>query len=125
MRTRLTTATSSIRGPNNRAYDLPADQQLLTALGEIHARRCTPCHTPQDVTRADWIDLRNPEQSLFLSAPLSTTSIGRKCPQPPYADEHDVDYQAVRQLVDDAVKRAWSSPRRDLQGLLSESDVAQ
>ncbi len=124
MRTHRTTATSSTRGPNSQPYDLPADQQLLTTIGEIHARRCTPCHTSQEVTRADWIDLQQPERSLFLAAPLSTTTTGRKCAQPPYADEHDDDYQAVRQLVDDAVKKAWSAPRRDLQGLLSESDVA-
>jgi hypothetical protein len=69
------------------------------------------------VTRADWIDLRQPERSRFLAAPLATTATGRKCAQPPYADEHDVDYQAVRQLIEDAVKKAWTVPRRDLQGL--------
>ncbi|MHB8974265.1 MAG: HzsA-related protein [Pirellulaceae bacterium] len=106
--------------PAQQPYDLPADQQLLTTIGEIHTRRCTPCHTSQEVTRADWIDLQRPERSRFLTAPLATTSTGGKCTQPPYVDENDVDYLAVRQLIEDAVRKAWTAPRRDLQSLLED-----
>ena len=73
------------------------------------------------MTRSDWIDLRRPERSLFLTAPLAKTREGRKCAQPPYADATDADYQAVLKLVDEAVKKAWSAPRRDLLGLLPEA----
>jgi hypothetical protein len=37
------------------------------------------------------------------------------------AEATDEDYQAVLNLVDHAVKRAWSAPRRDLLGLLPEA----
>ncbi|MHB8955516.1 MAG: HzsA-related protein [Pirellulaceae bacterium] len=106
-------------------YDLPADQQLLAAIGEVHSRRCTPCHTSEEVTRADWIDLGQPKRSLFLAAPLATASTGRRCAHPPYADQQDADYQVVCQLVDDAVKKAWSAPRRDLEGLLPDRAATQ
>lgn len=104
--------------PEKPAYDLPADEQLLDAIATIHARRCTPCHTSQDVTRADWIDLRQPERSLFLAAPVTGDTGGRKCSKPPYADVYDHDYRTVLKLVNDAVKRAWAAPRRDLEALL-------
>ena len=73
------------------------------------------------MTRADLIDLRRRERSLFLAAPLAQTRDGRKCARPPYPDATDADYQAVLELVDQAVKKAWSAPRRDLLGLLPES----
>ncbi len=109
------------------SYDLPADPQLSGTLHEIHQRRCTPCHTADEVTRTDWIDLRQPAESLFLSAPLSdatpsTATTGRRCAKPPYADTDDVDYQAALRSVSEAVQRAWAAPRRDLRGLLPQSD---
>ena len=104
--------------PEKPAYDLPADEQLLGAIETIHTRRCTPCHTSAEVTRADWIDLRRPDLSLFVAAPLATAGADRKCSDPPYADANDADYRAVLKLVDDAVKRAWAAPRRDIEALL-------
>jgi hypothetical protein len=107
--------------PDQPPYNLPADRELLGAIEAVHARRCASCHKAQEVTRADWIDLCRPERSLFLAAPLAKTGAGRKCAQPPYADAADADYQAVLKLVDQAVKKAWSAPRRDLLGLLPEA----
>ena len=73
------------------------------------------------MTRPDWIDLRQPQESRFLVAPLAKEAGGRgKCVQPVYRDQHDPDYQAVRQLVETAVQRAWANPRRDLKALRSE-----
>jgi mono/diheme cytochrome c family protein len=102
--------------PEKPAYDLPADAELLARLRGIHSRRCTPCHQASTVTRPDWIDLGRPERSLFLAAPLGTTSEGRRCAKPPYADATDPDYRAALKLVQEAVRRAWSAPRRDLLG---------
>ncbi len=101
-------------------YDLPADKQLMGAIANIHARRCTPCHTAQEVTRADWIDLQKPERSRFLTVPSAAVDSGSKCSTPPYADALDPDYLAVKKLVEDAVQKAWSAPRRDLLGVLSD-----
>ena len=111
--------------PAQPPYNLPADRELLGAIEAVHTRRCASCHPPQEVTRADWIDLHRPERSLFLAAPMAKTSAGRKCAQPPYADATDADYQAVLKLVDEAVKKAWSAPRRDLLGQLPETPQAQ
>jgi hypothetical protein len=104
--------------PEHPSYDLAADTSLVESIGAVHARRCAPCHAAADVTRVDWIDLQTPDRSLFLSAPLATTTDGRKCAQPPYAGAEDADYQLVRRLVGDAVVKAWAFPRRDLLGLL-------
>ncbi len=107
--------------PEKPAYDLPADEQLLDAIATIHARRCMPCHTSEEVTRADWIDLRQPERSLFLAAPMAGDTGARKCEKPPYADLNDPDYRTVLKLVTDAVKTAWASPRRDLEAILDST----
>ncbi len=99
------------------AYDLAADKTLFDAIAAVHTRRCTPCHTSDDVTRADWIDLRQPERSLFLTAPLAGDVGGHKCEKSIYANVTDPDYGAVLKLVNDAVVRAWAEPRRDLKAL--------
>ena len=99
-------------------YDLPRDVQLTSQIAAVHARRCVACHPAAAVSRADWIDLRQPEHSLFLAAPLAKASGGLgKCRPEVYRTTSDPDYQAVRALVDAAVKKAWAQPRRDLRAL--------
>ena len=70
------------------------------------------------MTRADWIDLRQPERSLFLAAAVAGNTGDRKCLKPPYADVQDEDYRTVLKLVNDAVNKARANPRRDLGALL-------
>jgi mono/diheme cytochrome c family protein len=96
-------------------YDLPADRDLTAKLTQIHARRCAGCHKSDEVTRPYWIDLRRPERSLFLVAPLAREAGGSaKCGQGPYKSADDEDYKAVLSLVRSAVQKAWASPRRDV-----------
>jgi len=96
-------------------YDLPGDRKLVEQLSALHAKRCAACHKPKEVSRTDWIDVRRPEQSLFLTAPLADTAGGTaKCREIVYRDRRDEGYQAVLQLAQSAVDRAWSHPRRDL-----------
>jgi hypothetical protein len=105
--------------PAEPAYDLAADQQLAANLGKIHARRCSPCHTPADVTRLDWIDPRDACHSLLLTAPLSRPPDGRRhCSPVVYRNTTDPDYQTVLKLLEQALDRAWSHPRRDMASLL-------
>jgi hypothetical protein len=100
------------------AYDLAADGKLRESLLAIHAKRCAPCHQPDEVTRLDWIDIRRPARSLFLSAPLSAEAGGQgQCRPAIYATTEDADYQAALKLVIDAVEETWSRPRRDVQSL--------
>ncbi len=107
--------------PEKPPYDLPADRNLLGKLSAVHARRCGPCHKPDEVSRPDWIDLRQPHKSLFLTAPLAKESGGTgKCSRPVYKTPTDPDYQTLRGLVETAVQRTWQSPRRDLQALVDE-----
>lgn len=104
------------------AYDLAADLELRGALRAIHERRCAGCHRADEVTRLDWIDLRDAERSLFLAAPLARGSGGDgKCAEATYADRLDADYRKVRDLVRGAVQRAWERPRRDLVSMGSEN----
>jgi hypothetical protein len=74
------------------------------------------------LSRADWIDLREPGRSLFLAAPLATESGGlQKCKQAIYEGVDDPDYRTVFQLVESAVAKAWENPRRDLMALVNPS----
>lgn len=96
-------------------YDLPGDRTLLEKIAAVHARRCGECHQPAEITRADWIDLRQPETSRFLAAPLGRESSGtRPCGRAVYADQNDPDYVAVLDWVRTAVREAWERPRRDV-----------
>ena len=101
--------------PPRPAYDLAADHELLAQIQARHQERCAGCHDPTEISRLDWINLRQPDRSLFLAAPLSSDQGGNgRCPGGTYAAATDCDYQAMCQLVTDAVERAWSAPRRDL-----------
>lgn len=103
-------------------YDLAADQELRQKLLAVHRRRCGECHRPEEVTRLDWIDIHNPDNSLFLTAPLSKLAGGRsRCRPEIYSSLEDPDYAAVRKLVRDAVRQTWARPRRDVQSLLPET----
>ena len=104
--------------PKNPPYDMPADKELQKTVLEVHQKRCAECHTANDISRLDWIDLNAPEKSRFLAAPLSGTKH-----KAVYASQSDPDYAMLRQVVDDAVKKAWQYPRRDLETLLEQKKV--
>jgi mono/diheme cytochrome c family protein len=96
-------------------YDLPADRELAGKVAAVHAKRCATCHNPTDVTRLDWVSLREPQRTLFLSAPLAKEAGGlARCKQPTYKDAADGDYQALLGDLKAAVQKAWSFPRRDV-----------
>jgi hypothetical protein len=100
-------------------YDLAADRELSAKLAAAHAKRCATCHQGADVSRLDWIDVRRPEASLFLTAPLAKTAGGLgKCKPEVYTDRTDADYAAVEALVKAAVKRAYEQPRRDVRAVV-------
>ncbi len=101
-----------------KAYDIATDKELTRQITAVHERRCAPCHKSAEVTRIDWIDLRQPEHSLFLRAPLNKSAGGaQRCQGTVYGDTTDPDYQSLRNLVAAAVQKAWDFPRRDLQAL--------
>jgi hypothetical protein len=103
---------------SEKTYDIVTDKALVQQITAVHERRCAPCHKTAEVTRLDWIDLRQPERSLFLCAPLSKSAGGaQKCRGEVYADANDPDYRSVCGLVSAAAKKAWAFPRRDLQVL--------
>lgn len=96
-------------------YDLWADMKLAAQINEIHTRRCMECHKPNEITRLDWIDLRSPDRSLFLTAPLAKEVGGTgKCKKAVYATKQDPDYLAIQSILELAVKKALAAPRRDL-----------
>jgi hypothetical protein len=99
-------------------YDFTTDQGLLHAIRSVHEQRCQQCHDPNDVTQPHWIDVKHPEKSLFLVAPLARDSGGNQtCGVAVYGSVTDADYQRVLTLTEQAVRRAWQFPRRDLEGL--------
>jgi mono/diheme cytochrome c family protein len=100
------------------AYDIAGDRPLADQIKAVHARRCADCHKPGEVSRVDWIDLRDPARTLFLRVPLrDATGSSRGCASPVYRDANDPDYRALVELVSKAVSNAWENPRRDLQAL--------
>jgi hypothetical protein len=100
---------------NPPTYELPRDTELAREIAAVQQRRCGDCHAASDVSRLDWIDVRQPLRSLFLTAPLAAKAGGTgKCQPPVYKDQTDPDYQALVALVQAAVRRAWERPRRDL-----------
>lgn len=101
-------------------YDLANDAELSAQLVAVHMRRCSGCHAPGQVSRLDWIDLLQPQRSRFLWAPLGPQGKAhRPCSQAVYPSPQDPDYQAVLRAVQEAVRKAWQSPRRDLKALVS------
>ena len=110
--------------PTNPPYDMPADKELQKTVTEVHKKRCSQCHTPDNISRLDWIDLNAPEKSRFLVAPLAQPENGgRQCSPNVYADQNDPDYVMLRQVVEEAVKKAWDYPRRDLEAVLEQKII--
>ena len=106
--------------PKRDPYDMLADKQLLKQIADVHAKRCAECHDPNAVSRLDWVDIGFPEKSRFLTAPLPKRAGGtERCTNPVYADQLDPDYVLLRETVEEAVRRAWDTPRRDLEVLKS------
>jgi hypothetical protein len=97
------------------AYDMASDQTLQKGIAAVHEQRCAACHKSGEVSRLDWIDVREAKRSVFLTAPLAKEAGGSaRCKEVVYRDANDAAYQAVLRLVEAAVKKAWASPRRDL-----------
>jgi len=104
--------------PETPAYSPPDDGPLIEQVTAVHTRRCAGCHQVAEVTRADWIDLDQPERTRFLAAPLAASAGGSgRCSPAVYADREDPDYAALIETVKAAVEKAWEFPRRDLQSL--------
>jgi mono/diheme cytochrome c family protein len=104
-----------------KAYDIASDKKLARQITAVHERRCAACHKSAEVSRLDWIDLQQPERTLFLRAPLNKSAGGsQSCQGMVYQDASDPDYRSLRELVAAAVKKAWASPRRDLQTLVEK-----
>lgn len=103
-------------------YDLAADELLIEQIAQMHLARCRCCHQdPAQITRADWIDLHEPERSLFLIAPLDRTAGGwERCGRVGYASKDDPNYQAILFLIERAVKDAKARPRRDVAGAFGD-----
>ena len=103
------------------SYDMASDTELQKTILGVHSKRCAECHTPDKVSRLDWIDLNEPEKSRFLSVPLANAAgVTGHRGKTIYQDQNDPDYAALRQVVEDAVKKAWQYPRRDLETLLEQ-----
>lgn len=100
--------------PDEPAYDLAADQELSKQITAVHERRCSGCHKPAEISRLEWVNLLQPEQSLFLTAPLPSTNL---CTGAVYKSQDDSDYQSLLALVKSAVLKARKAPRRDLEHL--------
>jgi mono/diheme cytochrome c family protein len=104
--------------PERPVYDIAADRQLQDEIGAVHQRRCASCHKSAEISRLDWIDVRDPSKSLFLTAPLAPKpgAAKGKCGGN-YKDANDPDYQAVLKLVRGAVDKLRADPRRDVMSL--------
>ncbi len=99
-------------------YVLAEDKQLWDNVAAIQQRRCASCHGAARLARPEWVDLQQPERSLFVAAPLgAATPSGRRCTPRVYAGPQDPDCAAVTALLQEAVRKTWDHPRRDLRCL--------
>ncbi len=103
--------------PEHPPYDFTTDKELLGQITAVHEKRCAECHNPAEVSRLDWIDLKQPRNSLFLAAPLASG----KCGKAVYQNENDADYKTLLETVDKAVEKAKKFPRRDLVTFFEEN----
>jgi hypothetical protein len=104
--------------PQQPAYDLAGDAALRRQLVDIHSPRCGSCHPVDHVVRLDWISVLDTQQSLMLTAPLAQSAGGtQKCGRAVYSSRDDAQYQAARQAIAAAVRKAMDQPRRDLKAL--------
>ena len=103
-------------------YSLVSDQAPWQRIGAIHERRCASCHSGEALARPDWVNLDNPARSVFLSAPLpgGKTPNGKHCAPTVYPDAGDPDYVSVLSLLQEAARKTWERPRRDLRCLARE-----
>jgi mono/diheme cytochrome c family protein len=108
--------------PKDPPYDMPADKELQQTVLNVHQKRCAECHEPETVSRLDWVDLKEPAKSRFLTAPLAGTAGGMKAV---YADQNDPDYTTLRKAVEEAVQKALQYPRRDVETLLESWNSRQ
>jgi hypothetical protein len=109
----------------NQPYNVTADRDLLNSLAAIHQRRCTACHASEEITRVDWIDIHQPANSLFLTAPLAAAAGGTgRCTETVYHGTDDPDYRAALDRVQTAVRRIWAEPRRDVRSLSRPTETA-
>jgi hypothetical protein len=99
---------------------MPADKEFQKTVLSIHQKRCTECHEPEKVSRLDWINLKEPTKSRFLTAPL----LGA-CGKAIYANQNDPDYKTLWKAVEDAVQKALQYPRRDVEALLESWNSRQ
>lgn len=110
--------------PKRKPYDLTRDRDVAKAIEAVHSRRCAECHETRAVSRLEWINLKEPAASLFLSAPLAKAAGGGgKCRTEVYASAEDPDYQTVLKAVGDTVARSWDAPRRDVAALVRERNA--
>ena len=104
--------------PAKPAYDPSMDKALLEGMAAVHGRRCASCHEGAEVSRLDWIDIREARRSLFLAAPLAKAAGGTgRCAGAVYGNAGDADYVTLLELVQGALDRLWASPRRDVASL--------
>jgi hypothetical protein len=95
--------------PDARAVSIEIDRKVFDP---VFADRCAPCHQqPETVLRPYWIDLHDPERSLFLRSPLAEAAGGsQRCGQAVFADAQDPDFQRLLSSLRAAVAAAWNNP---------------
>ena len=103
---------------NEKAYDIATDKELARQITAVHERRCAACHKAAEVSRLDWIDLRQPEQTLFLRAPLSKSADGtQRCKGTVYKDVSRPGLPVSARPCRCRRQEGLGTPRRDLQAL--------
>jgi hypothetical protein len=97
------------------------DTALWAKLTDIGSRRCASCHAGQSLFRPEWVDLKDPQRSLFVAAPLAgaTTPTGKHCAPAVFKDKTDPDCAAILAALDEAVRKVRERPRRDLRYLVA------
>ncbi len=103
--------------PNRQIFVGHVQEQI----GDVHARRCAPCHGDGDGRHATWcmsINRHDVTLSRALRAPLARSAGGwQRCDGPLFADTEDPDYQRLLAALTSLHAALMERPREDLLSL--------
>ena len=89
-------------------------ETLDTVLSEVASRRCAECHA-SGIPREFYTRFMNPEENVFLLAPLAKEAGGtQQCSRIVFASTDDADYRKILETFRPVQQRVAELPRADM-----------
>ncbi len=89
---------------------------LDKVLADVASRRCAECHKGGKVPRPFYTRITNPQDNVFLLAPLAKSAKGTEaCGRAVFANTDDPDYRAILATFDPVARAIEDCPRVDME----------